>query len=139
MGGPEVLHATAVALGNAGLLITGTSGSGKSSLALQLIGLGATLVADDGVICTACDGHLHLSAPAATRDRIEARGFGILAVPSRTAWAKAVVEMDRTGTKRLPEPREIVIAGVALPAFGKVESPAFASMLRVYLEGDLAL
>ena len=42
-----ILHATCVAVDGRGLLILGPSGSGKSALALQLIALGAQLVADD--------------------------------------------------------------------------------------------
>jgi HPr kinase/phosphorylase len=135
---PVILHATAVAFGPAGLLILGKSGSGKSTLALQLIGLGATLVADDRVVCAPQDGALKLSAPDPIRDRIEARGLGLLAVPSAPAMARAAVEMERAETARLPAPREIVIAGVTLPALPKLEGPAFPAILRLYLEGGLA-
>jgi serine kinase of HPr protein (carbohydrate metabolism regulator) len=41
------LHATAVALGEAGVLLLGPPGSGKSDLALRLIDRGAILIADD--------------------------------------------------------------------------------------------
>ena len=44
------LHASAVAIEGRAVLITGPSGSGKSGLALDIIALGARLVADDGVI-----------------------------------------------------------------------------------------
>ena len=44
------MHATTVALRGRGLLILGPSGSGKSTLALQLMAVGARLVADDGPI-----------------------------------------------------------------------------------------
>lgn len=137
MAGDEVLHASAVAFGNMALLIRGASGSGKSTLALQLIGLGATLVADDRVICRPVDGGLFLSAPAATSGRIEARGLGILAAPAQRAQARAAVDLDTTETARLPVRRETVIAGIALPLFAKVESPAFPAMLRLWLEGGL--
>lgn len=133
-----ILHATAVAFGPSGLLIQGRSGSGKSTLALQLMGLGATLVADDRVVCKPVDGALRLSAPDTIRDRIEAPGLGILAAASVPAIALAVVDMDRVGTERLPEPRNIVIAGIALPALPKLESPAFPAILRLYLDGGLA-
>lgn len=42
-----ILHASCVALDGRGLLILGPSGSGKSALALELMALGADLVADD--------------------------------------------------------------------------------------------
>ena len=116
-------------------MITGASGSGKSTLALQLVGIGATLVADDRVVAVPRDGGLWIAAPEAIKDRIEARNFGLLACPTRPGWARAVVDMDKIETRRLPIPRETVIAGVALPLFRKVESPAFATMLKLYLEG----
>ena len=47
---PDTIHASAVALGPVGLLIMGASGSGKSSLALELMARGAKLVADDQVV-----------------------------------------------------------------------------------------
>src|SRR6185369_8888787 len=43
------IHGTAIAIGNAALLLTGPSGSGKSDLALRMIDGGARLVADDRV------------------------------------------------------------------------------------------
>ena len=118
-------------------MIIGSTGSGKSTLALQLISLGATLVADDGVMIHSGEGALRLSAPVPIRDRIEARGFGILATPSTDAVARAVVDLDTVETSRLPAPRETVIAGVPLPLFAKVESPAFPAMLRLWLDGGL--
>lgn len=135
--GSETLHASAVAFGPAALLLTGHSGSGKSTLALQLVGFGASLVADDRVVATPREGGLWLSPPDAIRDRIEARHFGLLTCPATSAWARAVVDLDRTETDRLPIARETVIAGVRLPAFRKVESPAFPTMLMLYLKGGL--
>ena len=41
------LHASCIAVHGRGVLILGPSGAGKSSLALQLMALGADLVADD--------------------------------------------------------------------------------------------
>ena len=133
--GPVVLHATAVACGMSGLLIVGASGSGKSALALQLIGLGATLIADDRVVATPTDGCLRLAAPEATRGLIEARGVGLLRVPSSSAWARAVVDLDAEEGERMPRPHETVIAGVPLRLLRKVESAAFPSMLQLFLLG----
>ena len=41
------MHATCVHINGSGVLIVGRSGSGKSSLAIKLLALGAKLVADD--------------------------------------------------------------------------------------------
>jgi len=71
-GAEVVLHATAVAVGGRGLLILGRSGAGKSSLALQLIALGARLVADDRTRVTLGPAGLVASPPEAIRGRIEA-------------------------------------------------------------------
>ena len=136
--GPVILHASAVAFGTAGLLITGRSGAGKSSLAIELLALGADLVADDRVVLTPRDGGLLMSAPEATRGLIEARGIGLLQVDPVPAWARAVVDLDDLETHRLPDPRETVIAGVHLPLIRKVESAAFPSMLRLVLKGGRA-
>lgn len=45
--GCEPLHASAVAIGGRALLLMGTSGAGKSSVALHLAAAGASLIADD--------------------------------------------------------------------------------------------
>lgn len=78
------VHGTAVLLDGGGVLITGSSGSGKSLLALDLIenglpdGRRATLIADDRVEIRAHGSGLVLSAPRAIKGMIELRGFGIL-------------------------------------------------------------
>ena len=134
----HVLHATAVAIDERGLLITGASGSGKSSLALELISLGATLVADDRVVChpRAESAVLWLSPPASIAGRIEARGLGLIALPFRETAAAAVVTLDTVETARLPERHETVIAGVSLPLYRKVESSAFPAILMACLRGE---
>ncbi len=132
--GSVTLHASAIAFGASGLLITGRSGAGKSSLAIELLGLGAGLVADDRVILTPREGALMMSAPAPLKGLVEARGVGLLRVEPVTAWARAVVDLDEVETERLPEARETVIAGVRLPLLRKVEAPAFPSMLRLVLK-----
>lgn len=136
--GSESIRGSAVRFGNAGLIIQGKSGSGKSTLALQLIGLGAGLISDDGVIVTPREDALWLSAPSAIQGLIEARQFGLLRVEARPAWARAVVDLDQMEDQRLPTPKTRRIAGLCLPLFRKVESPAFATMLSLYMTGGLA-
>lgn len=131
----EILHASAVALDGRGLLLSGPSGSGKSSLALELISLGAVLIADDRVCVMPREGRLWLEPPETIADQIEAWGLGILRSPSTGAFATAVVDLSRIETERLPPNRTTPVAGVDLPVLYKLESPAFAAMLRVYLDG----
>jgi HPr kinase/phosphorylase len=107
-----VLHATSVAVDGKGLLITGPSGSGKSSLALQLIGLGAVLIADDRTEVYLQKGHPHLRCPAAIAGMIEARGVGLLNAPT-VAQAKLhlVADLAETEAERLPKRHDTVILG----------------------------
>lgn len=133
------LHATAVSVDGRGLLLTGPSGSGKSSLALQMMAFGADLVADDQVCVTPLsEGGLKLSAPEPTKGLIEARGVGLIMAPVASAYAVAVVDLSQTETERLPSERETVIGGVRLPLLKRVETPAFAAILMNYLKSGRA-
>lgn len=75
-----LIQAVVVAMGGRGVLIHGPSGSGKSDLALRLIGRGALLVADDAVEVTARRGRL-VASPAADA-RLFVAGIGAIAVAS---------------------------------------------------------
>jgi HPr kinase/phosphorylase len=131
------LHASAVAFEDKAALITGPSGSGKSSLALELIALGARLVADDGVLLRlAPDGRVLARAPEAIRGLVEARGVGLLrADPVDDIALALVVDLSRTEKDRLPPERTTHLLGVALPLLHKVASPHFAAAIRLYLAG----
>ncbi len=136
MSGPQILHASAVALGPAGLLIKGKSGSGKSSLAVELMSLGAILVADDQIeIQIGSEGAIWMRPHERLQGLIEARGIGLL----QTNWAPArlthVVDLATTENARMPDRHETVICNRAFPCLRKVESPAFAAMIMVYLKG----
>lgn len=132
-----LMHGSAVALNSAGLLITGQAGAGKSSLALELMALGASLVADDQVVLTRKPEGLLMSAPTTLEGKIEARGIGILKCDATPAWLRIVVDMDHAETRRLPELLEIAISGERVRLIRRVETPAFASMLYVLLKGGL--
>lgn len=68
------LHASCCARNGRGLLITGPSGSGKSSLVLRLLQRGFALVADDRVVLDGAVG----SAPPALAGILEVRGVGLM-------------------------------------------------------------
>jgi serine kinase of HPr protein (carbohydrate metabolism regulator) len=120
-----VLHATCVALGETGILITGPSGSGKSDLALRLIDGGARLVADDltalkveaGALIALAPQHLARGAAAGLAGRLEVRGIGIVKVASvpRAALGLVVELAPSAEIARLPETETARYLGVALP------------------------
>lgn len=130
-----VLHATCVSVEGRGLLLTGPSGAGKSALALELMGLGARLVADDRTVVERDDGgRLHASCPEEIRCLIEARGVGLLEVdPVADAVIALVADLGRTETLRLPPRRTTIICGVTLPCVQSVGMPHFPAALRQYL------
>ena len=91
------VHASAVILGEAGVLIRGAPGSGKTSLALALIEktlmkqMFAALVGDDWVTLTAHDGRLVASGAARTAGLAERRGLGLVRVPAVGACVVSLV------------------------------------------------
>lgn len=104
----ETLHASAVAAEGGALLILGPSGAGKSALALDLVALGAGLIADD-LVALLCAGEEVVAAhpaPGATEALIEARGIGILRLPAAAARpVRLVVDLGRVESERLPPRR----------------------------------
>lgn len=91
---------------HAGVLILGESGAGKSDLALRLIAMGATLVADDRCDLFVTSGYLHAAVPRTLAGLIEMRGVGIVRMPYRpdARIALAVRLADPVAVPRLPEP-----------------------------------
>ena len=111
------VHGTAVELAGVGVLLRGTSGSGKSDLALRLIDGGALLVADDRTLLRREGGLLLASAPPTIAGRLEVRGIGILTVPSvASSVLRLVVDLVAPGAvERLPEARFARLLGLDLP------------------------
>jgi len=131
----STLHGTCVAYAQSGMLIIGTSGSGKSALALTLMGMGATLVADDRVIVTNVDGVLNAYCPPAIHGMIEARGVGLLAAKTQASTLiTCVVDLDQNEPDRLPPRRKFTILGVEVDlVFGK-DAPNLAAALNQLMQ-----
>ncbi|CAM5213334.1 hypothetical protein ARD30_06800 [Bosea thiooxidans] len=120
----ERIHATAITVGEAGILIRGASGSGKSSLALALIGLArqsgrfARLVADDRVAVSAAGERLLARPVAPLEGIVERRGLGLTPEPfTGAAVVRLAVDLIGEEPVRMPEPEDLVdsLAGVDLP------------------------
>jgi HPr kinase/phosphorylase len=137
------VHASAVLAGARAVLIRGSSGAGKSRLALALIeaaGAGALrfarLVGDDRVYLTPAHGRLLVRPAGALAGLIEIRGVGIRKLPYEpTAVVGLVVDLGASDAERLPETdrQYTVIAGVTLPrlavAPGQEALPAVLALL----------
>jgi len=135
----EMLHASAVSLENHAVLIIGASGSGKSSLALELMSRGAGLIADDYTDLTEVDGVLVARAPAEIRGRIEARGVGVLVTnPAPPAPVVLAVDLDKAEIDRLPEPKFLQILSHRIPLVLAGNHPNPAPAIKLLLSGGRA-
>ena len=114
------IHAGAVVVDGAGVLVRGASGSGKSSLLLALLMAdvaASRLVADDRVHLAAEAGRLHARAPAVISGLLEIRGQGIVAVPHiDAATIDLVVDLvDAQHAPRFQPQETIPLLGIAVP------------------------
>ncbi|MDU8927107.1 HPr kinase/phosphatase C-terminal domain-containing protein [Alisedimentitalea sp. MJ-SS2] len=130
----DIIHGSCVAHGGKAVLILGASGAGKSGLALELMALGATLVADDRVMLYRQAETLIARAPEALRGRIEARFVGILnARTEDEAPLELIVDLDQKERDRLPPFRSKEILGISLPVLHNVDTGCFPAAILQYL------
>jgi serine kinase of HPr protein (carbohydrate metabolism regulator) len=112
----ETVHASTVAIDGRAVLITGTSGAGKSDLALRLLDRGFTLVSDDQTIVKRDDKRLIASAPPTIAGKLEVRGIGIVDMERTENVPVALLVELTSDIQRLPDDsRERPILGVPLP------------------------
>lgn len=79
---------------NMGVLLTGSSGIGKSELALGLINLGHRLIADDAVLFTRQSSNAIIGyCPPLLKDFLEVRGLGIINI--RAMFGENAVQNDK--------------------------------------------
>ncbi len=119
-----------------GLVIIGRSGAGKSELALQLMAMGARLVADDQTEFRLEGQQITATAPDTLRGLIEMRGMGLVHADPVDAVVHTIVDLDQREGERMPPPRSMVLLGQDVPLLHRVDSPAFASGLRQYILGQ---
>ncbi|MBN2630221.1 MAG: HPr kinase/phosphatase C-terminal domain-containing protein [Rhodobacteraceae bacterium] len=132
--GPLTLHATTVAFDGQGVLIRGASGAGKSALGLQLMALGAVLVADDQTVLHRQGDQLIATCPPGLTGLIEARGIGLLNAPwVAQAVLRLVVDLDRLEAARLPDWHQTGLLGRSLSLVLRSESAHFPAAIRHYV------
>jgi HPr kinase/phosphorylase len=145
---PATIHASAVLTGARAVLIRGTSGAGKSRLALDLIEAGrggplrfARLVGDDRVHVQAACGRLLARPAEALAGLIEVRGLGILRLPYEPSAVVGLVVDLGANAERLPEAeeRQVDIEGVSLPRLAVADGKgALSAVLALLTSGAAA-
>ena len=125
----ENIHATALLIGDRGILITGASGSGKTTLALAMIdrfsagGRLCRLVGDDRLLVSAQGGRLVCRAPETIAGLVEVFGIGPRPIAVEPAMvADLVIRLvSAPAAERLQADAVETIAGCALPRIDLAE------------------
>jgi serine kinase of HPr protein (carbohydrate metabolism regulator) len=118
---PPNIHATALLIGDRGILITGPSGAGKTTLALALVEHFKTekfsrLVADDQLFVAAHGGRLLCRAPAAIAGLAEVAGIGPQPIDfERAAVIDLCLELVDGESERFQAESSVTIAGCPVP------------------------
>lgn len=125
-----------------GVVLIGPSGSGKSSLALEMVEncpwRRSRLVGDDQVLAEAREGAPWVFTPSKIAGLIEVRGFGPAPIEyCDKILVQAAFDLGAEAS-RLPEADRFVIAGVSVPKWPL--PPAFQSpgRLRVIMRAIIA-
>ncbi|MEL6960078.1 MAG: serine/threonine protein kinase [Pseudomonadota bacterium] len=133
-GGGLQFHASSVAVDGKAVLIAGPSGCGKSSLAIGMMALGASLIADDITWVDHEDGTLMASCPPTILNKIEARGLGVLrADASGPAPVRAILDLAQVEDQRIPSPRSVSILGHDVPLLHRPATDHVAAMMMHYM------
>jgi HPr kinase/phosphorylase len=126
------IHASCAARQNAGVLLLGPPGSGKSDLMLRLLHHGFTLVADDRV--DIADGVAR--PPRTLAGLLEVRGLGIVRLPHSPSARLALAVSLAPPTARLPAPARHDLLDLPLVT---IDPAAASAPARVALALDCAL
>jgi serine kinase of HPr protein (carbohydrate metabolism regulator) len=129
----ETIHACCVVVGEAGLLIRGASGAGKSSLAREILfhggrtGRFCRLVSDDRTKLRSQHGRLVASPAEPIAGCIEIRGLGIVRQPFEPAAVIRLVIDLSDDPPRHPDARDaqVEFCGVMVPRIhGRAGTPS---------------
>ena len=136
----EAVHATAVVIGERGVLLRGPSGAGKSGLALALIervtrdGGFAALVADDRVWLDAINGRLVARGDPRLAGLCESRGEGLIEVAHEPrAVLRLLVDLGKPPRMPGAADRYDMICEISLPRLRLDLSPGLESAAALML------
>ncbi|MXO64213.1 HPr kinase/phosphorylase [Altericroceibacterium endophyticum] len=111
----QLHQATAVAIGNCGVLIEGEPGSGKSGLGLSLIDRGAVLIGDDGVALRTTEHDIYADPPPNISGLMEIRNVGIVTMPVTSAPLRLVIALSANAPRFVDTAENRNICGFSLP------------------------
>lgn len=138
------LHANCVLVDEAGILIRGGSGAGKSAFSRALIaavharGCFARLVSDDRTRVSCRNGRLVARPVEVIRGMMEIRGVGVVPVPvENAAVLRLVVDLIARGA-RMPEPDELQvdILSVKMPRLIQIKGEDITDYVLGRICGD---
>ena len=132
-------HASCVDFDGRGVLILGASGSGKSSLALACISIGAVLVGDDYVNLSIENGAIIAHRPPNIAGMIEVAKVGILNCDSieRTKLTLAI-DVSQSEVERLPPRRHIALQDCDIPLIYGANIPYLHSVAYQFVTAGRA-
>lgn len=151
--GSLTLHASCVLLGEAGVLVRGPAGAGKSSLCLALLdraaleGRHARLVGDDRIRLQARHGRLVARPHPTLAGLIEIRGHGLrrLAAHAEAAVLRLVVDLVEAPERMPAGPAATErllsegLLGVSLPRLSLARDQPREYLIREALDASVAL
>lgn len=128
------LYATSISIEDNGIMIIGSSGSGKSDLALRLIDSGGTLISDDRTVCERKDNKIFLFTLKEIKGLIEVRGVGIIKVPYvENVQLKLLVSLTEEKLDRLPRIKNKKIFNISIPQI-KISAKDISAVAKIKLK-----
>jgi serine kinase of HPr protein (carbohydrate metabolism regulator) len=141
------VHASCVLLGEAGILIQGASGAGKSTFAREIVamarrdGVFARLVGDDRIRLEVRHGRLVARPVGAIAGKIEMRGLGILDTAHEgAAVVRLAILLSSDRPDRLPASDEgtTTLCGILVPRLSLQSGAASAALVLTRLQRQVS-
>ena len=113
------IQATAVSYKNRAILIQGSAGIGKTTLALSLIEKGAVLIGDDVVELFIKNNKLFCKSKEILKGVVELKGLGLVGgfKVSKPVPVLCIICLQKKKSERLPKPKSISILNKKIPVF----------------------
>ncbi len=133
-------HCSVVEIAGTGVMIEGSPGSGKTSLAFGLLDaanarqIACHFIADDQAFLETVSGTLIARPVEQISGKAEVRGFGIVQVDHKcdTTIGLLVRMLDQKSIDRMPEPKTLNIQGIPVPLI-EVPSRHESGAVRIVL------